>query len=81
MDEHFNLPNAHEDSLELYGLELEVYDGQIMHMVVYDNDKPLVLTLEEIIEAQKEYTFRNPRGRYSIFPVERLSEKLKTLQW
>lgn len=74
-DPHFDLPSVHEDETGIYGLVLDTYDGQAMSMVVYDGDKPVALTLEEIQSAQQEYTSRNPKGRYSIFPIEQLAEK------
>lgn len=73
MDEHFDLPNANDDNPELYGLVLDVYDGQPMNMPVFDNcSRPLALTAEEIKDAQQEYTTRNPKGVYSIVPIERI---------
>ena len=81
MDDYFDLPNAGDDKPELFGLTLDAYDGQVMNMVVYDGNQPLSLTLEEIQDAQRSYSFRNPKGRYSIFPIEQLGEKLARLQW
>ena len=75
MDEHFNLPNAHDDKPDLYGLRLDVYDGQVMNMEVFAGNSRLALTLEEIRDAHKEYSDRNPKGRYSIVP---LSESVNT---
>lgn len=69
MDEHFDLPNAGDAKPELYGLKLDAYDGQVMNMVIYDGKEPLSLTLEEVRDAHKDYTDRNPKGRYSIYPI------------
>ena len=76
MDERFDTPNAHEgeEDTALYGLVLDVYDGQPMNMPVFDNcSRPLALTLEEIQDAQREYATRNPKGVYSIVPIERVN--------
>lgn len=72
MDEHFNLPSDQDDE-DLYGLVLDVHDGQPMGMPVFDKSmKPLALTLVEIKDLQRAYTERNPKGLYSIVPLERI---------
>lgn len=84
MSEHFDLPTAREEENALYGLVLDVYDGQPMGMPVYDNGKePLALTLEEIRDAQRVYSERNPKGLYSIVPIERITrlEELGITEW
>lgn len=80
MDEHFDLPNAneHEEETALYGLVLDEYEGQPMGMVVHGDAGPLALTLEEIKDAQREYRERNPKGIYSIVPIERI-KRMATL--
>lgn len=69
MDDHFDLPNAHDDTPEMYGLRLDAYDGQVMNMDVFDGNSRMALSLEEIRDAHKQYSERNPKGRYSIVPI------------
>lgn len=51
---------------QMYGLKLVAYDGQPMDMWVFDGSSRLELTHEEIVDARRAYSDRNPKGRYSI---------------
>lgn len=53
-----------EPEVEKYGLWLETYGW------VFDGPKPIELTLEEIKDAQRIYSQRNPKGVYEIRSLE-----------
>lgn len=58
-----------EPPLELYALRLASYDGQPVNLFVFDGPTRMELTLEEIKDAQKLWTERNPKGVYEIVQV------------
>lgn len=55
-----------EEPVEMFGLMLTHYDGQPMDMWVFESGKRIELTYEETVDAQREYSTRNPKGRYEI---------------